>query len=190
MEIFLQEHEDCKILCLSEHWKTEDQLKNYSIANYNLLSAFCRAENQHGGCAIYIRDDLEKFQEKNLGQVSEKGHIECAAIEGKISIDKIIIINIYRPPNGDINIFLQKINEILSTLVPEKETVFLLGDFNIDLLKANKNQAEFVNLLKSYNLHQSIFQNTRITPTSQTCIDNIFTNYNNSYTVQVINSKI
>lgn len=192
LEIFLQDHEDCKVLCLSEHWKTEEQLNNYSIPNFNLVSKFCREENKHGGCAIYVAEHLKNFHnKKNVGKISETGHIECAAVEGKVGDDRTVIINVYRPPNGDIKIFLEKIDKILSTLIHEKVTIFLVGDFNIDLLTPNKNMIEFISLLTSHNLQQTIFQNTRITPISQTCIDNIFTNCNNhNYEVQVIASKL
>lgn len=42
----LQDHCDCKILCLSEHWKSEGQLKSLGINNFNLISAFCREEER------------------------------------------------------------------------------------------------------------------------------------------------
>ncbi|XP_044759274.1 uncharacterized protein LOC123317004 [Coccinella septempunctata] len=103
LEVFLQDHKECEVLCLSEHWKTGEQLMNYSIANYNLLSSFCRGEKIHGGSAIYVGKNMKNFQNREkIVQMSEIGHIECAAIEDhsaqqiniwKNEVDKY---NIYR----------------------------------------------------------------------------------------------
>lgn len=69
-----------------------------------------------------------------------------------------------------------KLEELLSRIMNENYGVFLCGDFNIDL-KANDSLArDFVSLLSSYDLHQKITDYTRVTDTSKSCLDNVFTN--------------
>ena len=71
-----------------------------------------------------------------------------------------------------LNILLQKISK-------EKKNVFLLGDFNVDLLKYDKHAGrnEFIDSLSSYMFLPYMLHPTRITGDSQTIIDNIFSKY-------------
>ena len=68
-----------------------------------------------------------------------------------------------------LNILLQKISK-------EKKNVFLLGDFNVDLLKYDKHAGtkEFIDSFSSYMYLPYILHPTRVTVHSQTIIDNIF----------------
>ena len=56
--------------------------------------------------------------------------------------------------------------------------IFLTGDFNVDLLKVdtNKDFAEYLDILSSYDFLPHIILPTRTTDISSTVIDNIFFN--------------
>ena len=71
---------------------------------------------------------------------------------------------------------LTKFLEILSK---EQKQVFLLGDFNINLLNYNDHQPtnDFLDSLASNSFIPYILHPTRITSHSKTLIDNIFSNY-------------
>ena len=60
----------------------------------------------------------------------------------------------------------------------ENKEVILLGDYNINLINtdSDKNTCEFLNLMLSSSFLPRITKPTRITPRSQTLIDNIFYN--------------
>ena len=68
------------------------------------------------------------------------------------------------------------LNIVLQKNSKEKKSVFLLGDFNVDLLKYDKNAGtnEFIDSLSSYMYLSYILHPTRITGHSQTIIDIIF----------------
>ena len=70
------------------------------------------------------------------------------------------------------------LNPVLDKLSKESKQVFLLGDFNIDLLNYNDHQPtnEFLNSLASNSFLPYILQPTRFTSYSKTLIDNIFSN--------------
>ena len=53
-----------------------------------------------------------------------------------------------------------------------------MGDFNINILKSHSHQPkyEFINLMTSNSLNSLISKPTRITSSTATLIDNIFTN--------------
>ena len=70
------------------------------------------------------------------------------------------------------------INHLLDKLLKENKTVFLFGDFNIDLLNHNQHSVtnEFLGCLSSLMLLLHIVQPTRIRNNSKTIIDNIYSN--------------
>jgi exonuclease III len=59
--------------------------------------------------------------------------IEIISTTGK----NTIFGNIYRPPSGNFEMFENKLNEILSEVDKTKKITYLMGDFNIDLLKTD-----------------------------------------------------
>ena len=71
------------------------------------------------------------------------------------------------------------LNQILEILSKEHKQVFLLGDFNINLLNYNDHQPtnDFLDSLASNSFIPYILHPTRITSHSKTLIDNIFSNY-------------
>ncbi|ESN94273.1 hypothetical protein HELRODRAFT_164081 [Helobdella robusta] len=81
-----------------------------------------------------------------------------------------------RPPNSDPSNLIQKLDLALSSLKTNSK-VYLVGDFNLDLSKAcsDKLVASFSDLLASFNFVPLISQPTRVTHSSSSIIDNIFT---------------
>ena len=75
---------------------------------------------------------------------------------------------------------MQKIIEIQSIIKEENKTAYLMGNFNIDLLKVNLHAKtnEFVNDVISQGFLPKITRPTRITPHSATLIDHIYSNDN------------
>ena len=96
-----------------------------------------------------------------------------------------VVGNIYRSPGTDLNKFIEKTEEILTKIkndpvLCKPEEVQLLGDFNINLIKYETHEptAKFLDTLFAFNQLPLISLPSRITNTSSTLIDNIFTNKN------------
>ena len=73
------------------------------------------------------------------------------------------------------------------------EVFYLVGDYNVDLLKCNSNSrvSEFIELLFSFGLMQIVTKPTRCTDNSASLIDHIITNHHvPSYTSVILTSKI
>ena len=70
------------------------------------------------------------------------------------------------------------LNELLNKLSKENRIIFLLGDFNINLLNYDIHSPtnEFLDSLSSHYLFQHILQPSRFTTNSKTLLDNIFSN--------------
>ena len=70
------------------------------------------------------------------------------------------------------------LNPLLQALNKEDKNKYFLGDFNVDLLKTDddSNSSSYFDTLTSHLFVPHIIHPTRITPTSKTIIDNIFSN--------------
>ena len=66
----------------------------------------------------------------------------------------------------------------LAKITKEKKECYLLGDFNVDLLKydTNNKSSDFLNAVTSFGFLPYILQPTRISDHSTTLIDNIYGN--------------
>src|SRR6218665_2205498 len=86
-------------------------------------------------------------------------------------------------------IMLNEINkELLSFIQTREKDAYLLGDYNIDLLKyhTHKLTSNFVEITASHHFLPIITRPTRITSSSATLIDNLFTNNIKKISHQVI----
>jgi hypothetical protein len=90
-----------------------------------------------------------------------------------------IIGTIYRRPGSNITKVNKLLADKLQTISLENKSILHMGDYNIDLLKTETHSptSEFNDTNVIHSLFPSINKPTRVTPTSATIIDNIFTNY-------------
>ena len=68
------------------------------------------------------------------------------------------------------------LNKLLENISKEQKSIFLLGDFNVNLLNYNEHNqtSEFLHSLAPNSFIPLILKPTRITSHSNTLIDNIF----------------
>ena len=165
------------VIAITEHWLVEHKVPMVQIPKYVVGSCFVRKTNIHGGRCLLVRNNILFDELVELKTKSKEFIIECSAI--KIPKSNIIIINVYRSPSGDINEFMDTLEDILTDTFSKytKYNIILCGDFNIDLLKNNEIVQNFICLLKTYNLQPTIDDPTRVTDRSSTLIDNIFVNF-------------
>ena len=143
-----------------------------------------------GGVSIFIQNSLEYFTREDL--CHQNNSIESVFIEidkTQLGKDKNVIIGVvYRPPNGDIDLFNTYMSELLSKIKSERKYVSCLGDYNISLLNyyTHGPTQEFADLMYSHSLFPCITKPTRVTAKSASLIDNIFCksdlNDNNGFT--------
>lgn len=155
--------ENCDVVAVTEHWRSEGELEYYKLGGFNLVSSFCRDSGRHGGTAIYCRFNVEAKEKGNFKLLSVANVFECSAVQINFQNNKIIIVCIYRPnspPHGDIDIFFEKLTYILEQSLLESMKVVIVGDFNINLLDNNKFAREFKLLLASFNIKITINEPT------------------------------
>ena len=94
----------------------------------------------------------------------------------------IIVGCIYRHPSMDLNEFNQDfLNPLMEKICSENKKIFLIGDFNVDLLKVDVDTptTNFFDVITASLLVPHIILPTRITFTTRTLIDNIYSNSTN-----------
>lgn len=175
-----EQHEDCKILCITEHWQKKTQIGALGLNNFKLGSSFCR-EGGYGGAAIYLHKDIQFMQRKKICDMSVEDIFECASVECKMEGMCFIIISLYTQPKKDMDSFVKKLESVLDQIINENKYIIMAGDFNIELMENSKHKLQFMSIMNSFNMSQTIFSPTRITATTKHCIDNIFTNFNKQH---------
>ena len=160
------------VIGISETWLRSNSPNLFNLNNYKLFRSD-RNKGRGGGVALYI------FNEHRV-RVRSDIHIEgCEDLFVEIVTEKFknkIIGIIYRPPCNIPDTFLEKLDECLSIITRENKEVYLMGDFNIDMNKSDNLSLKLENTLMSYAFNNHISNPTRITNTSKTLLDNIFSN--------------
>jgi Reverse transcriptase (RNA-dependent DNA polymerase) len=175
-------HDVCRLLsgppCLHILGLSETRLdiqpdSAHAIANYT----FFRRDSSrvgHTGLGLYIHNDIIHFTQRRYDLESDE--VESLWIELKRQPQEppTLIAIIYRNPVSSLewyDSFVQMMDAV--TEKHPKSNILMLGDFNIDLLKPHTAWESTCTL---FGLKQLVSSPTRITPTSSTLIDHVYTN--------------
>jgi len=150
-------------------------LQNINIEGYQFI--YKPSKSNAGGVGFYINDSFKFSTRDDLSIV--KDQFESLWIEIDNGHHKNMLCGvIYRHPTGDITQFMDYLNTTLDKIHHENKLCTLMGDFNLDLLKAESHEKtnDFLNTLGSSFFRPLLLQPTRITDHTATLIDNIFIN--------------
>ena len=106
-----------QVVCLQESWFSADtDLSLYMIPGYHLISTGRYASN-HGGLVIYLNTnwDYKVISDDTVSKLWERQIVEIIDPNNKLR-NKIIVGNIYRPPNNsldNLNTFMAEFNSTL-----------------------------------------------------------------------------
>jgi exonuclease III len=164
----------------TETWLTETMVDTIHISGYQFVQK-PRKKGRGGGTGFFIREGIE-FSIMNLPCADNSNFYESMFIRvaSKKCADMVVGV-LYRPPGTNLNEFNMEIDVLLATLTTKinpNRKVFLMGDFNVDLLATHVHvpTSDFINCMLTHHFLPLILQPTRITNTTATLIDNIFTN--------------
>lgn len=167
---------DIDIFCLVEHWLCQQELDVNSLKNYKLSSSYCRPNRRHGGCAIFVKDNITHRPINSVNMLSVEMVFEVAA-SFLVDINTIVVV-IYRPnvESKDFKLFIDQMNMLLEHLGTYKADIILCGDFNIDFRIENDLHSVLLNsVFSSFNLDIVTKEITRPKPGGGSCLDNIIT---------------
>ena len=170
--LILPENNNLHILGLSE-----TKLKSHKTTDIFKINGFqtpFRKDNDSnggGGLLVYVKNGINAKRREDL----ETQHISCLWLEISPAKSKPFLVgSMYRPPDSRVE-FNDRFEEFIDSLLNEDKEFILLGDFNKDLLNIDT-EREWGNFTTSLGLTQLVNEPTRVTNTSQTLIDHIYTN--------------
>ena len=171
------------LMYITETW-LNDNISNHELAiqGYKLVRKD-RSTKRGGGIIAYIRNDIdyEEIDDTQAGE-TQGPQIETLWIKMNFKHTRTILLCImYNPPNCSIKNALSELELQTKQYRPVTDhEIYMLGDINVNMLQ--KNTAEFKKtqwFCFNNGLEQIITEPTRITQTSTTLIDIIFTNVKN-----------
>ena len=188
------------IIALQELWALQDP-DVFHLNGYHKLVFKSRENSQGGGVGLYIANDLKFKNRPDLSIFVDKIY-ESIFIEISLpKCKKLIVGSVYRPNSSYINVtaseqltlFNDQMLSVLSAINDNNSTAYILGDFNLDVLKLCNHgpTSEYVENLFSMGYLQLITKPTRCSGPSATLIDHILTNEaKNSYNSGIIITRI
>ena len=187
---------DCKnypsILAISETGLNDDiESEQVTIKGYRKPERNDSSTSK-GGVGLYVAEHLDYVTRDDLKiKVEDCEDLWLEIINrpddnhGKNKNDNSFIIGvIYRRPGNPYRSFSHKLCQNIEKLNKKKIKFMIVGDFNIDLMKYNlaRNITDYANKVKSSgcNIHCNL--PTRITRSTRSCIDHVYSNFD-QYTV-------
>ena len=129
---------------------------------------------QSGGVSLFVSEKIVYSEMSDYCMVND--YIETLFVKINNNGMAFVIGVVYRPPNSNVVQFNETLNDILAQV--SHMPYYIMGDYNIDLLKHELHQPteKFLEAMYSNSLLHMILKPTRETVTTATLIDNIFTN--------------
>ena len=161
----------CAIFIVTESW-LDDSLDTrlIDIPGYSIL----RQDREHkggGGILIYYLQNLNV----KLVQIHKTEEVECLVVVVKVNSLRLGIITVYRPPSTSYS-KLSVLEDLITDLYPQVDTVYILGDLNCDQLSPNAADTKYLkSILEAFDLTQLITEPTRITEDGESLLDLIIT---------------
>ena len=156
---------------------------NVNMIGYNIHTQ--PTKSLHGDIAMYLKKTLDYTIRDDLSVVSDEYETLWVEINTASKAKNILCCCAYRHPNTDIKSFIEYMDNTLQKLEKSNKTIFVMGDFNINLLSydGHTDTNDFINSMVSHCLLPYILHPTRVTDHSSTVIDNIFSNVTDFDTV-------
>ena len=168
----------CDIVVITETWLNSSIPSSaISVDGFSVIRQD-RYENslkKGGGICIYVNNEFT--YEKLENRCVATSDYEMLGIKLKIqNIKPFYIMGTYRPPAGNMSNYVKWLNDVMEGIDMVRSELFILGDMNIDY----KNMKLFKNLkLKhfetKFNLRQLIDIETRVTSSTATILDWVYT---------------
>ena len=166
------------MLCFIEHWVKADYLNLIQIDQYKLVSHFSRNMYDHGGSCIYVKKGIRTKELNCFKGIGAEKEFEMSVIE---LVDYgCIIVCIYRSPDSNFWTFFKTLELTIQIAKVKRKKLLICGDWNPNFMLDNIRIQEIKNLLESHNLINIVRSPTRITPSSESLLDVIVTNKDNS----------
>jgi len=160
------------VMCLTEHHLNTIEKTYVNIEGYSTGAQFCRVLYDKGCIIIYVHNSLQ-YMNIDLSEYCKEKDIKICAVKLIINSLNMFIIAIYRAPTGNLNYFLQNLDNILQYFSTPASHI-TCGDLNMNYLVENEQKKQLDNLLLMYNLISIVNFPVRINNTSASALDHFF----------------
>jgi hypothetical protein len=128
--------EKIDIICASEHWLTNDQVKVFVPNDFLVGDVMCRNKYKNGGTSVLIKNNII-FEKICLQQFVSELNFEICGI--KLKSHNMAILSVYRSPKGDLKLFFENFEQSVKKILKCNGIRLAIGgDFNINLLEKVK----------------------------------------------------
>jgi hypothetical protein len=175
LQVNITDHFSPTVLGLCETKLTDELQDLYNLPGYNLFTN--NNMSNKGGVCLFINNRLTVVPKPELSFI--RPGIETIFVDIFSDNEIKTVGMIYRRATEiSIEHFSEVMNEIFSGIDVAHNKVYVMGDFNVDLLQYHRRipVANYCNNFFSHGLYPVISKPTRTTAFSATLIDNIFTN--------------
>ena len=167
------------LIAVNETWTKEEEAGPFNNIDGYKFIANCRKDHECGGVAFYIQQNITFSIREDLTVMDEK-IFESLFVDLTINHKPITLGTIYRSPDELVasnNSFLHHLKNTLNIINRKNSPCFIMGDMNFDLLDLDSPAEDlFKDEMFSFSYYPIINHPTRITDTSATSIDHIWTN--------------
>lgn len=173
-------------LCLTETW-LKPAIKSHivDIPGFELIRLDRSGSKRGRGVACLINKDLNWSLPDRYRLDTSNGDIEILTVViNREFQNPLYISTIYLPPSACLQNSLEILEEIAFYILNIKADWVLCGDLNVDLssLNQNKDKKALMHFSASNQLSQLIKHPTRVTASSSSLIDHIYTNLDHNLT--------
>lgn len=171
------------VLGITETWLNDSTPSSLVNIDGYVLLRNDRPRCRGGGTCLYVKDDLEYEIPDDI--VNNRDiEMQSVTIMGRNDFQRhkhIVVILIYRPPNGNSNRACELLREYIKGIAEyEKKEIVIMGDLNWDMNDIEGIGKKLVaDIADEFDLTQQIKQPTRVTQRCSTLIDIILTNMKN-----------
>ena len=168
IETKLTPHYD--IITLSETLLTRYTDSNcIKLQGYQQIVRRDRLDRGGGGVAAYIKNNIHVKERDDLNLDS----LEILWLEIRFDKSQCLLGVVYRPPDSPAAFWEDFQSVIDMAKLCDISNIIITGDLNSDPNTNNGNKLK--TFIERNNLYMHIHEPTRITPTSETCLDQIIT---------------
>ena len=155
-----------QIIAVVETWLRKGEHLFYQLPGYSFFEV-SRSDKRGGGLGFYFKNSLTVTKILKF-----MGQYEILHVTLLLSSKKSHFMLVYYPREMFAKIVTEHLEEILSLM---REDVFVLCDFNLNLLATEAHVQAYVDMLQSYGIH---FMNTTFPtrPASGSLLDHFSTN--------------
>ena len=135
---------------------TESKEDLFCFDNYSPIHEY-RKHRTGGGVSLFVRYDILFQRRKDLEYFDSEMESICIEIDKSVfsTNSNIIITLVYRMPDSNVDIFRERMDTILNTVIcKEKKLYYLMGDLNVCLLKSDSHKytLDLLNMFYSHSV--------------------------------------